>query len=128
MSPAPERRPERKAGLPIDAASFRDKLAARRSQLQEEERLSEADRSPVALDQDSVGRLSRMDAIQVQAMALAQQRRRQAERNAIEAALRRIDADEYGYCLVCGDDIAPARLEHPPAVAACIRCAREQQR
>ncbi|MGZ8284898.1 MAG: TraR/DksA family transcriptional regulator [Allosphingosinicella sp.] len=59
-------------------------------------------------------------------MALAQSRRRRAERNAIEAALRRIDEGEYGYCLTCGEEIAPARLEHNPAATACIRCARRQ--
>jgi DnaK suppressor protein len=38
------------------------------AQLEEEERISEAERTPVSLDQESVGRLSRMDAMQVQAM------------------------------------------------------------
>lgn len=87
--------------------------------------MSEADRAPVVLEQDSVGRLSRIDAMQVQAMALAQARRRQTERAAIDAALRRIDDGEFGYCLKCGDDIAPARLEHNPAVTSCIDCAKE---
>jgi DnaK suppressor protein len=95
--------------------------------LANEERLSEADRAPVVLDQDSVGRLSRIDAMQIQAMALAQQRRRQSERQAIEAALRRIEEGEFGYCLSCGEEIAEARLEQNPAVATCITCAREQQ-
>ncbi|MDT8279903.1 MAG: TraR/DksA C4-type zinc finger protein [Erythrobacter sp.] len=35
-----------------------------------------------------------------------------------------MDEGEYGYCLKCGDDIAPARLEHSPAVTTCIECAR----
>jgi DnaK suppressor protein len=76
------------------------------------------------LDQDSIGRLSRIDAMQVQAMALAQAKRRQTERSAIDAALRRIDEDEFGHCLKCGDGIAPARLEHNPTVTTCIECAR----
>lgn len=109
--------------MTLDLPSFREKLLSRRGELEEEERLSEADRAPVALDQDSVGRLSRIDAMQVQAMALAQSRRRRAERSAIEAALRRIEEGEYGYCLTCGEEIAPARLQHNPAAAACIRCA-----
>lgn len=58
-------------------------------------------------------------------MALAQARRRQAERSAIDAALRRIDEDEFGYCLKCGENIAPARLEHNPSVSTCIKCAKE---
>ncbi len=108
-----------------DLASFRQKLLARRDELLAEDQLSSADRAPVTLDQDSVGRLSRIDAMQVQAMALAQARRRQNERSAIHAALRRIDENEFGYCLSCGDEIAPARLEYNPAVTRCIDCANE---
>ena len=113
--------------MELDSKRLRNKLLARKAELDEEERLSEADRAPVALEQDSVGRLSRIDAMQMQAMALAQARRRGNERNAIQAALKRIDEDEYGYCLTCGEDIAPERLEHNPAVTTCIACAREQQ-
>ncbi|GAY20097.1 TraR/DksA family transcriptional regulator [Sphingobium fuliginis] len=111
--------------MALDLARFREKLLARREELVAEDRMSEADRAPVVLEQDSVGRLSRIDAMQVQAMALAQARRRQTERAAIDAALRRIDDGEFGYCLKCGDDIAPARLEHNPAVTSCIDCAKE---
>jgi DnaK suppressor protein len=112
------------SGMALDPEHFREKLLARRNALAEEDRLAEADRQPVALDQDSVGRLSRIDAMQVQAMALAQQRRRQSERVAIDAALRRIDEGEFGYCLRCGKDIALARLEQNPSVTTCIDCAR----
>lgn len=107
----------------MDTAAAREWLLRRRSDLEEEDRISAADRDPVKLDQDSVGRLSRIDAMQVQAMALAAERRRQAERLRIEAALKRLEEGEWGYCLVCGDEIAPARLEHDPSVAKCIQCA-----
>src|SRR3546814_6684815 len=107
-----------------DVCSSDLKLLDRRAELQREDESVVADRAPVALDQESVGRLSRIDAMQVQAMALAQQRRRQSERNAIDAALLRIDEDEFGYCLKCGDDIAEARLAQLPAITTCIDCAR----
>jgi DnaK suppressor protein len=106
------------------AEPFRQLLIARREELLAEDRMSAEDRAPVRLDQDSVGRLSRIDAMQVQAMALAQQRRRQGERAAIEAALHRIDDGEYGACVKCGDDIAEERLLHNPTVPVCIACAR----
>lgn len=61
--------------------------------------------------------------MQVQAMALAQARRRQAKRAAIDAALARIDAGEFGYCVKCGEPIARARLERDPSIATCIECA-----
>lgn len=106
---------------------YRTKLLERRQALIEEEHISEEDRAPVALDQDSVGRLSRIDAMQVQAMALAQQRRRQAELGAVNSALRRIDEGEFGYCIKCGEDVAPERLEHNPAIPTCIDCARGER-
>jgi DnaK suppressor protein len=111
--------------MAVDPDLFRQKLLDRREELRAEGALAEADRAPVTLDQDSVGRLSRIDAMQVQAMALAQERRRQAEQTAIDAALRRIDEGEFGYCLKCGDEIAEARLLHSPSVTTCIQCARE---
>ncbi len=110
--------------MALDLARLREKLLARREGLLAEDALSAEGRAPVTLDQDSVGRLSRIDAMQIQAMAMAQARRRKAERGGIDEALRRMDEGEYGYCLKCGDDIAPARLEHSPAVATCIECAR----
>src|SRR3546814_6110356 len=82
--------------MALDLDLYRQKLLDRRAELQREDESVVADRAPVALDQESVGRLSRIDAMQVQAMALAQQRRRQSERNAIDAALLRIDEDEFG--------------------------------
>lgn len=111
--------------MALDLAQYQAKLTARRAELLAEDELSEADRAPVTLDQESVGRLSRIDAMQMQAMAMAQQRRRQAERAAIDAALDRIAAGEYGYCLQCGEEIAGARLDHNPAAPNCIECARE---
>jgi DnaK suppressor protein len=108
----------------IDADAFQRLLQGRRAELEAEERASEEARAPVTLDQESVGRLSRIDAMQVQAMALAHSRRRQQELAAIEAALRRIEEGEYGWCLTCGEAIAEPRLRLNPTVAACIACAR----
>lgn len=102
---------------------FRRALLTARAELRAAEDASSEDRAPVALDQQAVGRLSRMDAIQVQAMALEASRRRGAELRRIAAALGRIEAGEYGYCTECGDEIAARRLELDPAVPLCIGCA-----
>ena len=110
----------------MEEEEARKRLQARLAELDEEERLSEADRAPVGLDQESVGRLSRMDAIQVQAMALAAQRRRQAEKTRIAAALRRLDEGEFGYCAACGEELAERRLHHDPSVTMCIACATDR--
>lgn len=79
-------------------------------------------RAPVELDQQSVGRLSRMDAMQQQAMAQDITRRRQYRKIAIERALSRIRDGEFGYCAGCGEPIAVRRLEIDPTFEACVRC------
>ena len=65
-----------------------------------------------------------MDALQVQEMALEQERRRGIEIQRIEAALLRIGSAEFGYCTSCGDDIGPNRLANDPAVPLCLTCAQ----
>ena len=102
---------------------FRELLLERMAEIRSAEADTSEDRAPVELDQQSVGRLSRMDALQVQAMALESSRRRAAELRRIEAALARIDAGEYGFCVECGEEIAVRRLESDPATPYCVHCA-----
>ena len=80
-------------------------------------------RAPVQLDQQSVGRLSRMDAMQQQAMNIANDTRRQQRHQALMAALKRIETDDYGYCHNCDDAIGAGRLGIDPAVTLCVDCA-----
>ena len=81
----------------------------------------------VELDQTKVGRLSRMDAMQAQAMAQASVQRREMMLRQIDAALKRIDDDEYGYCRDCGEPIDPRRLEVDPTALLCIACANRSE-
>lgn len=97
-----------------------------REELTDLQRLSEETkdgRAPVALDQLSVARLSRMDALRGQALAQASDRRRLERRVALEMALRRVEDGEYGYCVDCGEPISVQRLRIDPAAALCIGCA-----
>ncbi|MGP1396504.1 MAG: TraR/DksA family transcriptional regulator [Inquilinaceae bacterium] len=99
-------------------------LLARRDELQHLDEGAEATRDPIELDQTRVGRLSRMDALQVQAMALETRRRREVELARIDAAFERIDAGTYGDCTHCGEPIAPARLDADPTTPLCVNCVR----
>lgn len=107
-----------------DPATVRAALQARLDALDAESRINKDARDTVALDQQSVGRLSRMDAMQQQAMAEAQERERARLRVRIEMALRRVDAGTYGECEECGEDIAPGRLKIDPAATLCVACQR----
>lgn len=103
---------------------YRDLIETRLRDLEREDQLGQSGQATVMLDQQAVGRLSRQDALQNQAMAKATHARRQTERRRLSAALARIDAGEYGYCDSCGEDIAPGRLELDPAATRCVDCAR----
>jgi len=81
----------------------------------------------VELDQTRVGRLSRMDAMQAQAMSLETGRRRRMHILAINSALARIENGDYGDCYDCGEIINPKRLEADPATRLCISCAAAQE-
>jgi len=82
----------------------------------------------VELDQARVGRLSRMDAMQAQAMAQASGRRREVMLQKIAGALARIDNDTYGFCQSCEEAIHHKRLEFDPATELCIQCAEKAER
>lgn len=77
----------------------------------------------VELDQTRIGRLSRMDALQAQAMSVETGRRRRLHLVEIEKALERIETGDYGGCLECGEVIHPRRLEVSPTATLCISCA-----
>jgi DnaK suppressor protein len=108
----------------VDRAVLRATLETRRAELVRQG-AGQAERTgTVTLDQQTVGRLSRVDALQVQQMALAQARRREAELGRIAATLERLDDDDFGYCVKCGEEIAAKRLELDPTVLTCIDCAQ----
>ena len=107
----------------IDLAAIRLALEQERDALTKASATTADDRAPVELDQQSVGRLSRMDAIQVQAMAVASESRRQERLQRIAAALQRIDDGDFGYCLACDVDIPAKRLAIDPTVPRCVDCA-----
>lgn len=107
----------------LDRAALRAQLEERRKEL-ERHGEGEGDKTgTVTLDQQAVGRLSRMDALQGQQMALAQARRREAEIKRIDATLARLDDEDYGFCDDCGDAISAKRLELDPTARTCIDCA-----
>ena len=106
---------------------YRQALLALRAELDGIAQTGDASAAVVELDQTRVGRLSRMDAMQAQAMAASSKQRRAEKRRAIDAALRRIDDDEFGFCEDCEEAINPKRLEFDPTVRFCIDCASRRE-
>ncbi|RFF32732.1 TraR/DksA family transcriptional regulator [Wenzhouxiangella sediminis] len=102
-----------------------------RERIAELEDLAEASRAATAtveLDQTRQGRLSRMDALQGQAMAKDAERRRAVQVSRLKVALARLERGEFGECQECGEMIADARLRADPATTRCLACASEAER
>lgn len=108
-------------------ATFKHQLIELKNDISGTITMTKTDRAPVELDQQSVGRLSRMDAMQVQAMAKAQQRQREIDLRRIAGALSRMADGDFGFCETCDEQIAPKRLEIDPAASTCINCASKQE-
>lgn len=102
---------------------YRQQLLALQQELVELAAAGEQGASTVELDQARVGRLSRMDALQGQAMSQEVLRRRKVQLAEISRALQRIEAAEYGECQECGEEIMLERLDFKPETKLCIKCA-----
>ena len=106
--------------------NFRHKLLAAREAILDVADGRNASTATVMLDQSSVGRLSRMDALQQQAMAQNNRQRAERELQRIEAALVRCSDGSYGHCVRCEEPIDPRRLEFDPAAPLCLACTEAQ--
>lgn len=82
---------------------------------------SEEEREAIAPDV-SIGRLSRLDAMQMQEVAKEADRRREERIARLELALDQLDEGIYGRCTRCGEDIAFERLKVTPEATHCATC------
>ena len=78
--------------------------------------------APVELDQTRVGRLSRMDAMQMQQQQKAEQARNRLHLQQTLNALAAVTNNDYGYCQQCDEPIGFARLKVRPEAPLCISC------
>ena len=101
---------------------FKDLLIKEKDELKMLSLKTKDSRAPVILDQQSVGRLSRMDAIQQQNMNLATETNRNNKISQIENTLKRIELGTFGICISCGEKISEKRLLIDPTVLKCIDC------
>ncbi len=110
-----------------DHKLIKKKLLIRREELLDDTESGEDATKTVELDQSRVGRLSRMDAMQAQAMSQELKRRRELELQRISVALARVESGDYGYCRNCDEEISSGRLEFDPSTQLCIVCAESKE-
>lgn len=101
--------------------TFRPLIEARLAEIETALTGGADDRAAISPDV-SIGRLSRLDSMQMQQMALAGKRRLEQEQQRLRQALRRVDSGTYGRCQLCQKDIHNERLRHLPDAATCVPC------
>ena len=111
----------------IDVETLKARLIEEREALLDVADSAREAAQTVELDQTRVGRVSRMDAMQAQAMARESDRRRLLALQRIESALKRIEDGDYGYCTACDEPISASRLEVDPGALLCIECASKAE-
>ncbi len=102
-------------------AALRQALVVLQVELRDLLQSSSMSARPVDLD-EPIGRLSRMDALQQQSMAVANRQGAQLRLNQVDAALLRLNRDEYGVCLGCEEEVDFARLHVRPEAPFCVAC------
>lgn len=106
---------------------FRQLLDANLHEVESAMAQADAAAGTVILDQSSVGRLSRMDAMQQQAMAAEIRGRLASQKLKIKSALDRIAAGTYGLCCECKVELDVGRLRGEPAAVFCGDCATARE-
>lgn len=109
----------------LDNQLFKQALLSLRSDLLAVEQSGQEAAQTVELDQTTIGHVSRMDALQGQAMAKESQQRRTIQLQRIEASLQRMEKGIFGLCLRCDEEINVKRLAFDPTAPLCIDCASE---
>lgn len=100
---------------------FRQLLGELRDQIDALLQQTEADSRPVDLNLP-IGRLTRIDAIQMQAMAQMNRHQLEVRRQQVAAALDACEAGTFGSCRHCGGPISVYRLEALPETPFCVDC------
>ena len=70
----------------------------------------------------AIGRVSRMDAINNQSVSQSQLAKKLIQKNGLEAAIQNMDQDDFGKCIVCGQEIQLGRILIMPESRKCVNC------
>ena len=97
-------------------------LQSNKAKLEQQLLDSESATGVVTLDQSSVGRVSRVDAMQQQSMAVSTRTKAKTSLRKVLKALKRLDTEDFGYCGQCDEPIEFNRLKVQPQASHCLKC------
>ena len=106
---------------------FRDLLSADKERLLEKAMHTLKNEIELSKD-DMADEADLASALTDQSLSLRLRGRERTLIEKIDLALKRIEAGEFGTCIVCEDDIEVQRLRARPVTTMCIACKEEQER
>lgn len=113
---------------PDNLRDLQELLLLNKQKLEEQLEIAEAATQIVTLDQTSVGRISRMDAMQQQSMAVSTRAKATSSLREVIKALQRLADEDYGVCEKCDENIRLRRLMVQPEANYCLKCQDESDR
>ncbi len=105
-----------------ERADLRQKIEEKIVQAEKEIAHLEANTQPIS-PENSLGRVSRMDAINNKGVAEAALRSSKKKLGKLKVALTKIDQAGFGMCKNCKKPIPAPRLMYMPESTTCVRCA-----
>ncbi len=100
---------------------FKERLLQAKANAQALLRQTAGDTRPVDLDLP-IGRLTRIDAIQMQGMAQMNRYQLEIRLKQVDASLAAMDRGTYGICRHCQEPVQLERLEALPETPFCVEC------
>ncbi|MCA9396272.1 MAG: TraR/DksA C4-type zinc finger protein [Candidatus Omnitrophica bacterium] len=108
---------------PDQISRIRSEINGQIEQLEEQILSLKEQCKPVQPD-SSLGRITRMDAIQQKSMAEENLRQSESTLHSLKDTLDRLNDAGFGICTVCKQNIAPERILYLPQAKTCVHCAR----
>ena len=102
--------------------ALKEKIAETIEKTEKEILQLEEDTKPIA-PENSLGRLTRMDAINNKSVAEASLRSARRKLSKLKTAFRKVESPDFGICTLCKKPIATPRLMYMPESNRCVRCA-----
>ncbi len=103
---------------------IRSSITKKISELEEGIKEIENDSQPISPD-SSIGRISRVDAIQNQQIREQMLEESQQKLVKLKNSLLKVDDENFGKCDICGNSIDEKRLQFMPESTICMSCANK---
>ena len=112
---------------PEDRKEIKNSIKERIQELEESIKSLRETSKPVSPDR-AIGRVTRMDAIQIQKMQEENLKVAQMNIEKLQESIKKADDDSFGQCHYCKEMIGIERLKALPESSMCIKCAEKYGR